>query len=340
MSESLRVAMIGRRTWLRGSCSGVLVAWLTVHALPKVRRVGILWVPSESVVRPSAVWDSFRVALQEKGWTEGREVLFEHRYADGDQERFPALSRDLVAAGVDVIVASGGAAALAAAAETSTIPIVFAAAPDPDLYLVPNLARPGGNVTGVGSLSTSLIGKRLELLKQAFPGISRVGMLPFTTAGEWKLPIKTVREWNASAYRLASKLGLELVAADVQRRGDLAQAVAAVARPDAWFVQDEVLYLGNVGTVVEVLTAQRKPAIYPHTAFVRAGGLMSLATDLKDQVQRAASFVDRILRGALPGDLPVEMPTTFSLAIHRGTARKLGLAIPQGVLLRANELIE
>ena len=319
--------MIDRRACLRGSCAGVLAAWLPMHAQAKARRVGILWVPSESGVR--SVWDSFRLALQEKGWTEGREVLFEHRYADGDQDRFRALTRELLAARVDVVVAGGGTAALDASNETRTVPIVFVAAPDPDLYLVRNLARPENNVTGVGSLTASMIGKRLEVLKEAFPGISRVGMLPFRTAS-----------WNTQAHRAASALGLELLAADVQRKEDLAPGVAAVTRPDAWFVQDEVLYLAHAKAVVEVLTAQRKPAIYPQTVFVRAGGLMSLGNDLNDQFKRAASFVDRILRGARPGDLPVEMPTTFTLAVHRGTARKLGLTIPRAVLLRANEVID
>ena len=319
--------MIDRRACLRGPCAGVLAAWLPVHAQAKARRVGILWVPSEGGV--SSVWDSFRLALQEKGWTEGREVLFEHRYANGDQDRFRALTRELLAARVDVVVVGGGTAALDASNETRTVPIVFVAAPDPDLYLVRNLARPENNVTGVGSLTASMIGKRLEVLKEAFPGISRVGMLPFRTAS-----------WNTQAHRAASALGLELLAADVQRKEDLAPGVAAVTRPDAWFVQDEVLYLAHAKAVVEVLTAQRKPAIYPQTVFVRAGGLMSLGNDLNDQFKRAASFVDRILRGARPGDLPVEMPTTFTLAVHRGTARKLGLTIPRAVLLRANEVID
>jgi putative ABC transport system substrate-binding protein len=239
------------------------------------------------------------------------------------------LTRELLAAGVEIVVVGGGTAALDASNETRSVPIVFVAAPDPDLYVVQNLARPEANVTGVGSLTASQIGKRLELLKEAFPGISRVGMLPFTTASR-----------NADAYREARALRLELVAADVQRREDLARGVAAVARPDAWFVQDEVLYLANAKAVVEVLTAQRKPAIYPHTLFARAGGLMSLGTDLEDQFKRAASFVDKILRGARPGDLPVEMPTTFTLAVHRGTARNLGLTIPRAVLLRANEVID
>jgi len=321
--------VIGRRACLGGSCLGLLAAGLPLYARAKARRVGILWVAGESVVRSDAGWDSFRVALQEKGWTEGREVRFEHRYADGDTDRFRALTRELLAARVDVIVASGGNAALDASNETRTVPIVFVAAPDPDHYLVRNLARPEGNVTGVASLATSLIGKRLELLKEAFPGISRVGMLPFRTAS-----------YNAIADAHARTLRLELLSANVRRKEDLAWGVAAVERPDAWFVQDEVLYLAHAKEVVEVLTAQRKPAIYPHTAFARIGGLMSLATDLEDQFKRAASFVDRILRGARPGELPVEMPTTFTFAVHRGAARKLGLTIPQSVLLRANKVID
>ena len=320
---------IARRIFL-GEMAAALAAMPRVAtAQAEPLRVGVLWVPSESGVRSSAVWDSFRLALEEKGWTAGREVLFEHRYANGDQDRFRTLTRELLAAGVEVIVASGGQAALDASNETRTVPIVFVAAPDPDLYLVPNLARPGSNVTGVASLSTSLISKRLELLKEAFPGISRVGLLPFTTASR-----------NNSAYQHASALGLELRAADVQRKEDLAQGVAAVGRTDAWFVQDEVLYLAHAKAVVEVLSGQRKPAIYPHTEFVRAGGLMALATDLTDQFKRAASFVDKILRGARPGDLPVEMPTVFTLAVHRGAARTLGLPISQAVLLRANVMIE
>jgi putative ABC transport system substrate-binding protein len=184
-------------------------------------------------------------------------------------------------------------------------------------------------VTGVGSMTAQLIAKRLEILKEAFPHISQIGLLPFVRA-----------RLNARAYGFAAMQGMKLMTAQVQRLEDLPAAVNALAYADAWFVQDEVLYNAHPRVVVDVLAKQRKPAIYPHTIFTEVGGLMSYSMDIAEQLRRAASYVDRILRGAKPGELAVEEPTRLELVINMETAKALGLTMPKNFLVRADRVIE
>ncbi len=319
-----------RRMLIGAPAIALLVPWCAARAQPagKVYRIGWLWISKFNVQH--SVWNAFRLELQRLGWTEGRNVVFEHRGAEGVEARFYELARELVESNVDLICACGGNAAFAAKAATSTIPIVFVAAPNPALIrLVPSLARPGGNVTGVGSNSAQLIGKRLELLKEAFPHILNVGLLPFVQA-----------TLNYSTHSAALNVGLKLLTAQVQRLEDIAPAVAALAHVDAWFVQDDVLYIAYPRDVIDVLAKQRKPAIYPHTMFTEVGGLMSYSTDIAEQFRRAATYVDRILRGAKPGDLAVEEPTRLELVINMKTAKALGLTMPKSFLLRADRVIE
>ena len=320
--------MISRRS-VALACAGALASQRGVLAQPPVRIKRIGWLGNSAPVTPeaAAVVDAFRLELQRLGWTEGRNVEFERRYAEGVVDRLPRFARELIEHNVDVIFATG-IGARAAKEATETIPIVFAAVPDPvGTGLVASLARPGGNLTGLSSQSPELVGKRLQLLKETAPRIRRVAYLTDQT------------DSNPELRQAAAVLGVELLPAKAQRAEDLVGAFAAGKRADAWFVPDRAMHFAERKAIVELVAMQRKPAIYPHTVFVEAGGLMSYAVDLKDQYRRAAGFVDQVLRGAKPADLPVQQPVKFEFVINLKTARALGLKIPQTVLLRADEVI-
>jgi putative ABC transport system substrate-binding protein len=322
--------MITRRRVAVGCAAALVSRQLALAQQPgKVYRIG--WLGNSPPVTPEAlaIWDAFRLELLRCGWSEGRDVVFERRFAEGAADRFPRLARELIEQKVDVIVATSGNAAFAAKKATDTIPIVFASVPRPvEQGLVASLARPGGNLTGLATQSFELEGKRLQLLKEAFPRIVRVAVLTAEL------------DQTEELRRAAAALGIELLSVKAQRAEDLVGAVAAGTHAEAWFVADHALYFARRKTVVEHITLQRKPAIYPHIVYVEAGGLMAYAVELKDQFRRAAVFVDKILRGAKPADLPVEQPTKFEFVINLKTAKALGLTIPQSVLLRADEVIQ
>ena len=300
-------------------------------------RIGVLGAVRLDTPVAARVWDAFRLELQRRGWFEGRNIAFDHRSADGDDERWPGLAQELIERRVDLIVVAAGTGALAVKAATRTIPVVFTIVPDPvGQGVVANLARPGGNLTGVGSMSLELAGKRLELLKETFPRIARVALLPYANEST-----DTVhRAANLDVARAARSLGLQLLPARVQRADDLERAVGALHDADAWYVQDDILYVQYTAAVLRLLAAQRKPAIFAQTFYVEAGGLMSYAVDLPDQFRRAAIYVDRILRGARPADLPVELPRRFELSYNLQTAKAFGLTIPALMLRRADKLFE
>ena len=301
----------------------------------KVYRIG--WLGNSRLDTPETIrtWDAFRLELQHRGWSEGRNVAFEHRFAEGVVERYPQLARELVELKVDLIMTTTGTGAAAAKKATDTTPVVFALVPNAvELGLVTSLARPGGNLTDLQTGGIELVGKRLELLKEAFPKISRVGYLSFSAATSF------ASLHNEEASRAAGKLGIQLLPAKVERVEDLSAAVAAPARVDAWFIGDRPLYYTNRKNIVELIAKQRKPAMYPSTFFVDVGGLMAYSADQADQLRRAAGLVDRILRGAKPADLPVEQPKQFELAINLKTARELGITIPPSFRARADRVIE
>ncbi len=321
--------MITRRSVALVACAAALVSQRRALAQRSVTMKRIGWLGNSPPVTPeaAAVWDAFHLELQRLGWTEGREVVFERRFSEGVVDRLPLFARELIARNVDLIFATG-AGALAAKQATETIPIVFAAVPDPvGTGLVATLARPGGNVTGLSSQSPELVGKRLQLLKEAAPSIARVAYL--TDASH---P-------NPELQHAAAVLGIELLPTKAQRAEDLVAAFAAGKRADAWFVPDRAMHFAERRAIVELVATQRKPAIYPHTVFTEAGGLMSYAVDLKDQYRRAAGFVDQVLRGAKPADLPVQQPVKFEFVINLKTAKALRITIPQAMLLRADEVI-
>jgi putative tryptophan/tyrosine transport system substrate-binding protein len=283
--------------------------------------------------------EAFRQGLRDLDYVEGRNVVIEYRDAEGKPERLAALAAELVALKVDVIVVGGTAAALAAKQATRTIPIVFASAIDPvTTGLVTSLARPGGNVTGLSIFAPELVGKNLEQLKQAVPGVSRVAAL-------WQpgaVPERTEKDILKGAEVAARALGVRLQFFEARGPADFDRAFSDMtkARAGALTVLPSSMLLVERRRLVDLAAKNRLPAVYPTREFVDAGGLMSYGPNLADMYRRAATYVDKILKGAEPGNLPVEQPTKFELVINAKTAKALGLTIPQSLLLRADEVIE
>ena len=276
-------------------------------------------------------------ALGELGYVEGRNLIIERRYADGDVERLPALARELLTAKVDVIIAVGAVAVRACKEASTTLPIILFGNFDPvALGLVPSLARPGGNVTGVVfAPDGTLAGKQLELLKSVVPRATRMAYLAPSDAN----PANNLQA--REARDAAAVLGIELVVVALQG-GDYAQAFAVIVaqRAQALFVAASPRFETDRKQIIELAAKHRLPAIYEWRRQVVDGGLMTYSTSQYGLYQRLASYVDRILKGAKPGDLPIERPTRFELVINLKTAKALGLTIPQALLLRADEVIE
>ena len=283
--------------------------------------------------------EAFRQALRDLGYVEGRNVVIEYRDAEGKIERLPALAAELVALRVDVIVAAGTPPALAAKQTTWTIPIVLAAVFDPlTSGLVTSLARPGGNVTGTSTLAPEAVGKCLEHLTQAVPGVSRVAALWQPGAfGE-----RTEQDMLKAAEVAARALGVRLQF--VEARGpeyfDRAFSDMTMARADALTVLPSNMFTNERRRLVDLAAKNRLPAVYPWREGVDAGGLMAYGANFADLYRRAATYVDKILKGAKPGDLPVEQPTKFELVINLKTAKALGITIPPLVLGRADQVIQ
>ena len=299
-------------------------------AAASVYRVGLL-----SLGRGSGRdFEAFRDRLNSLGYAEGRNLVIERRSADLKADRLPALAAELVRLNVDVIVTITTPAALAAKAATSTIPIVMSGSADPvQLGLVASLARPGANVTGVtnspGGLFTT---KQLQLLKEAAPGISRVAVLMTSFS------VETIG--FAAMQAASAALGITVVAFKVESPTEIDLDALGKVRADALYVFPNSINISHAKAILAWAAEKRLPAVYGDRDFVEAGGLMSYWTDWIALRRRTADFVDKILKGAKPADLPVEEPTKFELVINLKTARALGLAIPQSLLLRADEVIE
>jgi ABC-type uncharacterized transport system substrate-binding protein len=270
---------------------------------------------------------------------EGRNVVIEYRSAEGKVERYPDLAAKLVALKVDVIVAANSPAALAAKQATRALPIVFAVAADPVTDgLVTSLAQPGGNVTGLSNLAPELVGKRLEQLKQAVPGVSRVAVLWQPGAvGE-----RTEKDMLKGADVAAQVLGVRLQRVEARGPDDFDRAFSDMtrARAGALIVLGGTMFFNERKRLVDLAAKNRLPAVYPWREFVDGGGLMSYGPNFADLFRRAATYVDKILKGAKPGDLPVEQPTKFELVINLKTAKALGLTIPPSMLGRADHVVE
>lgn len=283
--------------------------------------------------------EAFRQGLRDLGYVEGRNVLIEYRDAQGKLEPLPALAAELVALKVDVIVASSTAAAQAAKQATAVIPIVFATVPDPVATgLVTSLARPGGNVTGLSNLNADLVGKCLEYLTQAVPRVSRVAVLWQPGAfGE-----RTEKEMLQAAAAAARALGIQLQFVEARGPADIDKAFSEItgARADALTVLVSGMLLGERRRLVDLAAKNRLSVIYTFRELVDAGGLMSYGPSLDGLFRRAASYVDKILKGTKPADLPVEQPTKLELVINLKAAQALGLTVPPTLVARADHVIE
>jgi putative ABC transport system substrate-binding protein len=299
----------------------------------KVPRIGYL---ASSVVTLN---EAFRQGLRDLGYVEGRNVVIEYRDPEGKLDRIRTLAADLVALKVDVIVVPGTPAALATRQATATIPIVVTWAADPvRTGLVTSLARPGGNVTGLSVVHTELVGKRLELLKEVVAGGSRIAVL--WHPGDYGE--RTEREMLREAEVAAPALGVRLQVVEARGPEDFDRVFADMtrARADALTVQSTTIFFVERRRLADLAAKHRLPAMYVVSEFVDAGGLMSYGPNVADLFRRAAAYVDKILKGAKPADLPVEQPTKFELAINLKTAKALGLTIPPAVLARADHVIE
>jgi putative ABC transport system substrate-binding protein len=314
----------------------LVAAPLAAMAQPvtKLARVGVLTVDDAPLFR-----EAFVQELRARGYVAGRNLLIEYRDAGRRPERFPALVAELVALNVDVIVTAGGtAAAMAAKQATTTIPIVFHAVGNPEADgLVASLARPGTNLTGM-SLVGQLVDKLLELLKQAVPHVSRVALLLKPDAA----PDGTMKVYVKSAEDAARALGVRLQVVHARRPDDFDRAFSDMIKSPAGAVVVPATPVFNSarGRLVDLAVKNRLPTVFSGSDFVRAGGLMSYGPDFGDLSRRAAVYVDKILKGARPGDLPIEQPTKFELVINLKTAKALGLTIPPSLLQRANQVIE
>jgi putative ABC transport system substrate-binding protein len=314
---------------------GAAAVWpLAVRAQqPAMPVIGFLFYGSPE---GSSELNAFRQGLREHGYMEGRNVVIEYRFARGRVEQLPALADELVSLKPDVIVTPGTPASVAAKQATSPIPIVFAGVADAvGAVLVANIARPGGNVTGLTSISAELGGKRLELLKGIVPNASRVAILYNPADRANVLVLKELQD-------AALPLGLMLLPVDVKASGEFAGAFAAMTREriDVFFGAAGILTFEHRTAIVDLAAKSRIPAMWGHRQFVEVGGLMSYAVNFYDQVRRAASYVDQILKGSKPGDLPVQQPTKFELVINLKTAKALGLELPPTLLALADEVIE
>ncbi|HEX3414365.1 MAG TPA: ABC transporter substrate-binding protein [Stellaceae bacterium] len=321
--------MIGRREFVE--FIGVAAAWPCVlaSASEKVRRVGVLaneaWPPL----------DGLRQGLDQLGYVEGRNLQLEYRFAEGQTGKFPVLAAELVQLPVEVIVTVGTPASLAAMRATKAIPIIAQSGDPIASGLAASLAHPGGNLTGMSSQATDVEGKRLQLLKELLPGLSRVGVLANPANPYTKFALENAR-------RGAEILGLKLEVVELSTADAVDGALQALSlpRPDAVLVIADPFLLGERTRIAEFTARNRLPSMFTFHEHVVAGGLMSYATNYRDLFQRMAVVVDKVLKGASPGDLPIEQPTQFELTLNLRTARELGIEIPSSLLARADDVIE
>ena len=331
-------ATIDRRVFLGGLGMSVLAAPLAAEAQQagRIWRIGLLDYGSPDPAR-LAWWRAFQDRLRELGYVEGQNVVFQPRWGNGQVSRLQGLATELVTAKVAILVTAGNPASLAAKQGTSSIPIVTATGPDPvELGLAASLARPGGNVTGMTSISSELSAKRLELLKELIPQVSRVAALSDRTARGSAL---NVRDTEVAARSLG--IALQSVAVRPDPR-DYDAAFVAIKRAGAGavIVVQSSAFFSSYQRIADLALTHRLRSAGGSKEYAEAGGLFTYGADFPDLFRRAAVFVDKILKGAKPGDLPVEQPTTFELIINLKTAKALGLTIPQSLLVRADEVIQ
>jgi putative tryptophan/tyrosine transport system substrate-binding protein len=304
------------------------------QAVSKLPRLGLLtWVAPPSSSSAPTLFDE---GLRQLGYVEGRNITVERRYANGDIARLPDLARDLTRHAPDVILAQSYPGAVAAKHATSTIPIVIMGAGDPVATgLVKSFAHPGGNITGVSALETELSGKRIELLKEAFPKVRSVAVL-------WNAADLGMTHKFGELQRAAQAFGMAVFASGIREPQDFETVFTDIERkrPDGLFVITDPLAEFNRKQIVELATRRRIPAMYENSPYVDAGGLMAYGPTTRENFRRALQHVDRILKGANPASLPVEQPTKFELVVNLKTAKQIGLTIPPNVLARADRVIK
>lgn len=323
---------VNRRAFLGMAGAALVPTAVRAQQAPAIARVGVLGERSPD----DPFLEAFRRGLQELGYQEGQNLSLEYRYARGAVDRFPDLAGELLRLKPHILVVGGTIAARAATAQGTTVPIVFAIAGDPvGSGLAASLARPGGNLTGLTNLSPGLLPKQLELLREAAPKLSRLSML--------YNPANPSNEPALQEVRIAARpLGIALQSLPVRKPGELAGAFAALARWKAagvLAVSDPTLG-SQLAEIARRAAALRLPAMYSRKEFVEVGGLIAYGPSYEENYRRAARYVDKILRGAKPGDLPVEQPTRLELAVNLETAKALELTIPPSVLARADRVVE
>ena len=299
----------------------------------KVPRIGFLITSSPSAIAPRI--EAFRQGLRELGYVEGKNIVIERRYAEGKVDRLPALAAELVSLKVDVIISSGPTATRPAKSATSTIPIVMTFDDDPvGSGFVASLARPGGNITGLSTLSPEISGKQLELLKEIVPKLGRAAVLGTSTREGTE---QTLKEMEPAA----GAFGVKLQYLDVQNPKDIESVFRAATkgRADAVLVLQSPVFNSQRAQIADLAVKNRLPAIYHQRFYVEAGGLMFYGVNQLDLDRRAATYVDKILKGRTPADLPVEQPMKFEFIINLKAAKQIGLTIPPNVLVRANKVI-
>ena len=300
----------------------------------KIPRIGFLG--NSTATMEANLIGPLRDGLRELGYEEGRNVIIEFRWADGKYDQFPALVAELLAAKVDVIITAGTPATLAIKKATSMVPLVFIAVGDPvGTGVVPNLGRPGGNITGLSSIAPDLEGKRLELLREVVPKLSHVAF--------FLNPANAFHTASMRQARVAAQsLGIKLQPMEVNKSEQLDGAFASIVKekPDALLILADRIFLHNRKRMMEFAIQQRLPSVNAYRELVEAGGLISYGPSYEDMHRRAAVYVDKILKGTKPADLPIEQPTKFTLLINLKTAKTLGLTVPPTLVARADELIE
>jgi len=329
------VAPVSRRRFLAIISTAVLAAPRAADSQGQnIPRIGFLG--NSTAALEANLVAPFREGLREAGYIEGRNVVIDYRWAEGTYERFPALIAELVALKVDVIVAAGTPAAVAVKKVAPATPLVMVAVGDPvGTGLVASLARPGGNLTGLVSIAPDLEGKRLELLKEVVPKLTLVAFLVNPAN-----PFHAVSETQARAAATALNLKVQFAAVRAESEFDQAFAAIMSERPGAFIMLADRLFLHHRARIVQFAARNHLPGIYAYRELVEAGGLMSFGPSYEAMHRRSAYYVDRILKGAKPGELPMEQPTQFQLIVNSKTAKELALTIPREVLIRAHQIIE
>ncbi len=328
--------MLNRRNLLVVLGASVFAIPLACFAqrLAKVARIGFLG--NSTAALEANLIGPFREGLRDLGYVEGRNLLLEERWADGKYERFPALIAELIALKVDVIVTAGTPAVIAVKKAATSVPVVMVAVGDPvGTGIVASLNRPGGNITGLSSIAPELEGKRLELLREVSPRLSHVAVF-------WN-PLNAFHTSAMQQLRAAAQaMRINVLPLAVGKAEELEGAFAAIvkARPDALFILADRIFLHNRARMMDFAAKNHLPSVNAYRELVEAGGLMSFGPSYEDMHRRAATYVDKILKGAKPADLPVEQPTKFELIVNMKTAKALGVKIPNSILVRADRVIE